>query len=212
MEVLKKLRPDFWFSSHMHVKFSALVRWNQGECRRCDEGKAGNRIPGATKFLALDKCLPRRHFLQIMTIQPREEMKMKGQHSSGLMYDKEWLEIVKRSHHLIEIKGGSRNSTTTKKEDSTPDYSIPNNFVRTVSLDESEVKLRGNPQTDMFLKRLGLGHGALTVPFDNGKGDENGRGSPIAAVGCSGSKATSFDAESGGENSDDDNEIDLDDV
>ena len=195
--MLKKLRPDFWFSSHMHVKFSALVRWNQFECRRCDEGrsKAGDRIPGATKFLSLDKCLPRRHFLQIMTIQPRDEMKHIK--SSDLMYDQEWLDIVKRSHHLIEIKGRSNSATTNSC--SISDYSIPKNFVRTVGLDESEVKLRGNPQTDTFLKRLGLSHGVLTVPFDDGKGDDTAVDGKV------------FDAESGGENSDDDNEIDLDD-
>ena len=198
--MLKKLRPDFWFSSHMHVKFSALVRWNQFECRRCNEGsKAGDRIPGATKFLSLDKCLPRRHFLQIMTIQPRDEMKKKCS-SSDLMYDQEWLDIVKRSHHLIEIKG--RSNSTTTNSCSISDYSIPKNFVRTVGLDESEVKLRGNPQTDTFLKRMGLRHGVLTVPFDDGKGDDDDNAVAGKIV---------VDAESGGENSDDDNEIDLDD-
>lgn len=49
MEILEALKPDYWFSGHLHVKFAALV-----------EDK--------TKFLALDKCLPNRKFLQILSI------------------------------------------------------------------------------------------------------------------------------------------------
>ena len=103
---------------------------------------------------------------------------------------------------MIEIKG--RSNSTTTNSCSISNYSIPKNFVRTVGLDESEVKLRGNPQTDTFLKRMGLRHGVLTVPFDDGKGDDDDDDNAVAGK-------MVVDAESGGENSDDDNEIDLDD-
>ena len=49
MDLLDKLKPSYWFSAHLHVKFSAL----------CPHDK------GYTKFLALDKCLPKRRFLQV---------------------------------------------------------------------------------------------------------------------------------------------------
>ena len=48
MEILEKVLPTYWFAGHLHCKFAAVF-----------EEK--------TKFLALDKCLPNRRFLQIIT-------------------------------------------------------------------------------------------------------------------------------------------------
>lgn len=49
-QLLEGLRPAYWFSAHLHTKFAAIVPHEGG---------------GATRFLALDKCLPRRQFLQV---------------------------------------------------------------------------------------------------------------------------------------------------
>lgn len=53
-QLLHKLQPKFWFAAHIHVKFAALVRHD-------DTGKE-------TRFLALDKALPKRDFIQILDI------------------------------------------------------------------------------------------------------------------------------------------------
>lgn len=73
--LLHALQPSFWFSAHLHVKFAALVDHPSG---------------AATRFLALDKCLPRREYLQIVDLPEKKP--------GPLAYDEEWLAIVRASH------------------------------------------------------------------------------------------------------------------
>ena len=74
--LLHALKPSYWFSAHLHVKFAAMVRHHGG---------------GVTKFLALDKCLPRRDFMQIVDLPEKDA-------SGGFRLDPEWLSIVKANH------------------------------------------------------------------------------------------------------------------
>ncbi|KAK0574701.1 hypothetical protein LWI29_027689 [Acer saccharum] len=74
-KLLKKLKPSYWFSAHMHCEFSALVQ----------HGKNGP----STRFLALDKCLPGRKYLQVLEIESAP-----GPYE--IEFDEEWLAITRK--------------------------------------------------------------------------------------------------------------------
>ncbi|CAH8567726.1 unnamed protein product [Dicrocoelium dendriticum] len=58
-QLLCHLRPRYWFSAHLHCKFAAVVQ-------HCD---STSDQPQITRFLALDKCLARRDYLQFVDIE-----------------------------------------------------------------------------------------------------------------------------------------------
>ena len=80
MGLLKKLKPAYWFSAHLHTKFAAIVPHEDG---------------GVTRFLSLDKCLPGRQFLQVVALPIGKGVERK------LQYDDEWLALIKKSCRYI---------------------------------------------------------------------------------------------------------------
>lgn len=63
-EIMDAFKPAYWFAAHLHVKYPALI---YHESNMCEEQQK------VTQFLALDKILPRRHWLQILDITSPEE-------------------------------------------------------------------------------------------------------------------------------------------
>ncbi|XP_050312105.1 lariat debranching enzyme [Anthonomus grandis grandis] len=160
-ELLHHLQPKFWFAAHLHCKFAALV--------------AHKDNPTPTRFLALDKCLVRRQFLQILDI-PHIEGK-----PFDLEYDLEWLTVLFLTNHLLSVKSVSNympgmgsqeryNFTPTEQEKDLvlnklqKNLKIPKNFRPTAPsyqpgdnmkhCKQPEPKL--NPQTVEFCDILGI--------------------------------------------------------
>ncbi|XP_035221989.1 lariat debranching enzyme-like isoform X2 [Stegodyphus dumicola] len=164
-ELLYKLKPAYWFSAHLHCKFAAVIPHQNSE---------GTMY---TKFLALDKCLPRRNYLQVLEIGNKSE-------AVDIKYDPEWLCILQTTDHLLNTSktcvympgpgGKEKWDYTPSKEDIQRitelfkgDFKVPNNFsVTAPTYDNSQtsndftVKNYINPQTTSFCNILNI-----TDPF-----------------------------------------------
>ncbi|CAO1298097.1 unnamed protein product [Diamesa tonsa] len=131
-DLLFTLRPRNWFSAHLHCRFDATVDHNESE---------------RTHFLALDKCLPRRHFLEVILFgeeeriiegEPRKEIE--------LCYDLEWLTILSLTNNLLNVK-----SSYTK-------------LPREVQPNDDQVRCNFNPtneEMDVVMKKF---DGDLKIP------------------------------------------------
>lgn len=84
--LLQNLKPTYWFAAHMHVKFAALV-----------EHESEDDSERFTKFLALDKCLPRRDYMQILDVTHDTSLPLE------LRYDPRWLCVLRSTNHLLSV-------------------------------------------------------------------------------------------------------------
>lgn len=213
-EVLQKLKPNWWFAAHLHVKFAAQVHHGKtptndtitslvpsqvgpthappceetnaedstGELmtqfRSLESNKACDNVEDLTdqmtRFLSLDKCLPRRQYLSIVHVTGSSP-------TPTLEYDVEWLAVLKKTHHLtlserrrvyipdelVTVSNEEMEWIRTRFEGS---LEIPNDFTTTVSPFTPGEAIRppllrmGNPQTDRLLQKLDLQH-IITVPY-----------------------------------------------
>lgn len=132
--LLHALKPRHWFSAHLHVKFAAEVRHageaidgaddnkkpaaganestnfvgmesNEGICPDRSQTNVESLTDQMTRFLSLDKCLPKRRHLQILHVEPSLTRAVNAELSSNqdannrswLEYDPMWLAIHRRT-------------------------------------------------------------------------------------------------------------------
>lgn len=160
-ELLTLLKPKYWFAAHLHAKFPALVP------HECQDGVK------FTKFLALDKCLPRREFLQVIDVGPATA-------PLELTYDPEWLAITKLTNALnnltprLTVLPSSEQMPRFRPDDKAIEDivkvfgnppKIPENFqITTAPYNPEEPKKTNmsdvfpvvNPQTEIFCSTLGI--------------------------------------------------------
>lgn len=96
-DLLQVLKPTHWFSGHMHARFTAVVNHTDTK---------------VTKFLALDKCLPKRKFLQVIDMGPAAE-------ECVLKYDVPWLCVLQATNDVFS-KSSKKTFLTELSEDYKP--------------------------------------------------------------------------------------------
>jgi len=158
--LVSDLKPRFWFSAHLHVRFEAFVDF-------------GHDIH--TKFLALDKCLNRRPYLEVINIDPTQE------DEKVLSYDPEWLAILRKTNEFVSIErnpikkqppqwivpDGVSKAEVEQATQMMGDLKIPLNFTQCLpvladrDVDPKRVNNYVNPQTTLFCQKLGI-----TDPMD----------------------------------------------
>ena len=176
--LLHDLKPRYWFSAHMHVKYAAIVKHDDN-----NNNGGGIQRPGEeklTKFLALDKCLPNRKFLQVLDINSRKNDGTCNvpKYTNEIVWDIGWLGVIKGMHHIssmpliVPVQVPPRNISeqfvkngvdfVKQKCNGTP--FAPHAFVQTAPMDPNPQTIRfGSPQTDYLLNFLELPH-TFTIP------------------------------------------------
>lgn len=129
-ELLSCLRPSYWLAAHLHVKFAALVQHSTENLDTSQSNRSTtNSTPAKrfTRFLALDKCLPKKRYLQVLEFPDSPPAAADGAPSTGdlgtnaetsaisnqlgadpyLSYDLEWLTVLRLTDHLLSVSPSS---------------------------------------------------------------------------------------------------------
>ncbi|KJH44464.1 lariat debranching enzyme domain protein [Dictyocaulus viviparus] len=166
MKLLFDIRPRYWLSAHLHVAFAALVPHT---------AKDGSPGAAPTRFLALDKPIAQRHFIQAL------EMNVAIEAETKLSYDPQWLAILKATNSFTSISRSNiylpSGSNSDERWDFRPtddelasinqlgDLTIPENFRQTAppllkdtleSRNAKSTPYYRNPQSAEFCARFGI--------------------------------------------------------
>ncbi|KAK7203913.1 lariat debranching enzyme, C-terminal domain-containing protein [Myxozyma melibiosi] len=118
MTLLKYIKPKYWWSSHLHVKYAAMVRHQTLKRKRKNRAQESEEdfaaeVPLAdgymrTHFLSLDKCVKGRNFIQLTRVPYESEQ--------GLCYDPEWLAMTKALEPYMSWEREGSNKFTHRED------------------------------------------------------------------------------------------------
>ncbi|KAI9313961.1 lariat debranching enzyme, C-terminal domain-containing protein [Dichotomocladium elegans] len=98
-ELLKKIKPQWWFAAHLHIGYPAIVdHAKEADSQKTLVKASPDQTENITRFLALDKCLPRRHYLEVIDIPDPVST------SNDLSYDLEWLAITRALQPYMSLE------------------------------------------------------------------------------------------------------------
>mmetsp|Transcript_13615 Transcript_13615/g.24422 ORF Transcript_13615/g.24422 Transcript_13615/m.24422 type:complete len:404 (+) Transcript_13615:91-1302(+) len=155
-QLVTELRPAYWFSAHLHVKYSAIIPHDQAKQRTGSNGSE------TTRFLALDKAQPRRHFLQLLSIESSRNSLENEQ--LYLELDLPWLTTLHRlmnpsasESDVLNLLGGPESLKLTSKSGldraESPSQQINQSFGSRPTMPTS---LKQNSHTSQLISKLQL--------------------------------------------------------
>ncbi|KAK2195553.1 bifunctional Metallo-dependent phosphatase-like/Lariat debranching enzyme [Babesia duncani] len=176
-KILDKLKPRFWFSAHLHVKFEADVNHEDGS---------------TTHFLALDKPLGNRHFLEIMSIplllknvvdSSESRINVDINKELSIYYDREWCAILKANGDRMPLNTFSSNVDIKLREPSQDDFKEVDVCFKNSTLKHNdndpcyyqvpectkELYENVQKQRELFMGILGLPDNTFFTPDNNTK-------------------------------------------
>ncbi|CCK70943.1 RNA lariat debranching enzyme KNAG_0F02810 [Huiozyma naganishii CBS 8797] len=173
-KLLQRLRPEWWLSAHLHVRFQAevdhttssegpLLKKNSDEIdldMSSDEETASHECPThsneSTKFLALDKCLPGRQFLEVIEVEADESHP--SFKTTEMYWDEEFisnLRYLEKNREALEDKPFSEielSSLENTADDSGYPPISPHDLI--VPRYEYSIQKREKDQTNYFIEKF----------------------------------------------------------
>ncbi|GAM24716.1 hypothetical protein SAMD00019534_078910 [Acytostelium subglobosum LB1] len=126
-QLMCQLRPKYWFSGHLHVKYAAVYP----HAHRPEDG-AEQLV---TKFLALDKVLPGRDFIQVIDVVQTGPLQ--------LSYDPHWLGILNKCRQITNTHTSSYKTPLSRQQ-----------FQQQCTPNKEECDKINNRMMDIFKMRL----------------------------------------------------------
>lgn len=149
MDLLKALRPRYWFAAHLHCHFTASVPHVVF--------RPGSRLPSLvcppTDFIALDKCVHHsRKCLTYFTIEVDAEENSPEAPSRdfpSVVLDSTWVSLVRQTHGLIRTTARGSGAATWEKSvgqlGSLSSVDADNVVMESTSKLLEDLRLGGNP-------------------------------------------------------------------